>query len=598
MCRLNTLYMIQRAGSGHIGSSFSSLDIVTWLFLKELQLGSDVEHIYFSSKGHDSPGLYSVMIALGLIPFDSIHTLRQLGGLPGHPDVSTPGIVANTGSLGMGISKAKGMVQANRLSRQKGQRIFVMLGDGEMQEGQLWESLASAVKSGMWEITAIVDRNRIQSDTWVDLTSPQGDVKSRFRACGWRVETVNGHDFEGLEEVFSSVAEERKRPQVIFAETGKGHGVLRFLHSADENDDTPYPYHSGAVDPELYSEAFRELKERIEAAFRSAGGPAIAFHKGPSRECANPLPYLQKLVPAYEDALANAAKERKKLVALDADLKFDCGLGKFAAEHRERFFECGIAEQDMVSQAGAMAGKGFLPIVHSFSCFLTARANEQIFNNATERTNVTYSGFLAGVVPGGPGHSHQAVRDIAALRGIPDMLMAEPCCEADVPWLLATLLDHAGPSYLRICSIPWERVDIEAIPAAIGHGRVLLPGRKALCFAYGPVLVSQALAAANASPHDIGVVELPWLSTVDSAWLADLVKDTDILFSLDNHQVDGGQGTTLGQALASLRSPAPRLVQIGVEGIAVCGTNSQVLAHHGLDAQSLVDRFDEVLRDE
>src|SRR5438045_85785 len=101
-CRINTLYMIARAGSGHIGSSFSSLDIVSWLFLHEL--GND--GVYFSSKGHDVPGLYSVLIGLGRLPFEKIHTLRRLDGLPGHPDIATvPQMVTNTGSLGMGISK-------------------------------------------------------------------------------------------------------------------------------------------------------------------------------------------------------------------------------------------------------------------------------------------------------------------------------------------------------------------------------------------------------------------------------------------------------------------------------------------------------------
>ncbi|MFL5403219.1 MAG: transketolase, partial [Gemmatimonadales bacterium] len=109
-CRINTLYMIAQAGSGHIGSSFSSLDLVSWLYLNELRPGD----LYFSSKGHDAPGLYAVLLALGVIPFEEIHRLRRLGGLPGHPDVGTPGIVTNTGPLGMGISKAKGMIFAHR----------------------------------------------------------------------------------------------------------------------------------------------------------------------------------------------------------------------------------------------------------------------------------------------------------------------------------------------------------------------------------------------------------------------------------------------------------------------------------------------------
>src|SRR5215204_5295487 len=113
--------MIANAGSGHIGSSFSCMDVVSWLYLNEL----GPEDAYFSSKGHDVPALYSVLIGLGRLPFEKLHQLRRMDGLPGHPDVNTPGIVTNTGSLGMGVSKAKGMVEANRLLGQE-QRIFVL----------------------------------------------------------------------------------------------------------------------------------------------------------------------------------------------------------------------------------------------------------------------------------------------------------------------------------------------------------------------------------------------------------------------------------------------------------------------------------------
>ena len=116
LARINTLYMIARAGSGHIGSSFSSLDIVSWLYLNELRLDErdEARDIYFSSKGHDAPALYAVLTATGRLPFEYVHKLRRLDGLPGHPDISIPYIETNTGSLGMGISKAKGMAFAEK----------------------------------------------------------------------------------------------------------------------------------------------------------------------------------------------------------------------------------------------------------------------------------------------------------------------------------------------------------------------------------------------------------------------------------------------------------------------------------------------------
>src|SRR5688572_18637631 len=187
LARINTLYMIAGAWSGHIGTSFSSLDIMSWVFLNEvrdLKKGPRQADIFFSSKGHDAPALYTVLIGLGLLDEEKLHQLRRLHGLPGHPHIETPYVQANTGSLGMGISKAKGIVLANRLAGVE-RRVFVLTGDGELQEGQFWESLSSAANRGLGEIVAIVDHNKIQSDTWVRNVSNLGDIEAKFRAFGW-----------------------------------------------------------------------------------------------------------------------------------------------------------------------------------------------------------------------------------------------------------------------------------------------------------------------------------------------------------------------------------------------------------------------------
>src|SRR6266542_2485440 len=179
-CRLNALYMIERAGSGHPGTTFSSLDVVVWLHLEVLQEGDR----YFSSKGHDAPGLYAVLTALGRLDFDLIHQLRRLDGLPGHPDVAaTPEVVTSTGSLGMGISKARGFVLADRVLGRSG-RVYVLTGDGELQEGQFWESLQPTANRRLHEITVIVDRNEVQSDTWVSQVSDLVVLVARRRALG------------------------------------------------------------------------------------------------------------------------------------------------------------------------------------------------------------------------------------------------------------------------------------------------------------------------------------------------------------------------------------------------------------------------------
>src|SRR5438046_86412 len=146
LARINALYMIAGAWSGHIGTSFSSLEIMSWLFLNELrdlEKGPRACDIFFSSKGHDAPALYSMLIGLGLLPEEKVHQLRRLHGLPGHPHVETPYIQANTGSLGMGVSKATGVVIANRALGTP-RRVFVLACDGELPERHFWESLALA----------------------------------------------------------------------------------------------------------------------------------------------------------------------------------------------------------------------------------------------------------------------------------------------------------------------------------------------------------------------------------------------------------------------------------------------------------------------
>src|SRR6266853_6613410 len=204
LCRLNTLYMIMQAGSGHIGSSFSSLDLISWLWTASLvdpNSGAPDSDVYFSSKGHDAPALYALLIALEKLDFDLVHKLRRLGGLPGHPDVDTPFIATNTGSLGMGISKAYGMARARRMTG-RGGRIVLMTGDGELQEGQIWESLQPAANERLSEIIAIVDHNKLQSDSSVAAVSDLGRIEDKFRAFGWEVQRADGHDFRAIRNVF------------------------------------------------------------------------------------------------------------------------------------------------------------------------------------------------------------------------------------------------------------------------------------------------------------------------------------------------------------------------------------------------------------
>jgi transketolase len=597
-CRLNALYMIARAGSGHIGSSFSSLDIVTWLYLEELGKNG-ASDVYFSSKGHDAPGLYALLIALEKLPFDAIHRLRQLDGLPGHPDIGTPGMVTNTGSLGMGISKAKGMALAKRFSDRPG-RIYVMTGDGELQEGQIWESLVSAVNFGLAELTVIVDHNKLQSDTFVEKTSALGDLEAKFRAFGWHVERVDGHDFGALGAALARCAQVRGRPQVIIADTIKGKGVSFMEHTSLDSDVAQYRFHSGAPNASLYRQAVEELIARLARRSESLGIPRLSLEQGeaPARAAVGAP---QKLVPAYAKALEREIAGSPKLVVLDADLVVDTGQMPARERCPERFFECGIAEMDMVSMAGGLALQGMLPVCHSFACFLSTRANEQIYNNATERTQVVYVASLAGLLPAGPGHSHQAVRDISAVGAIPGLVALSPSTEAEVQRALAWCLhEHDGPAWLRLESVPCEvPFELPDAPLELGVGTVLREGVDGLFIGYGPTLLSEAYRASDELLQDglrVGVVSLPWLNQISSWWLLKTIIGVNHVFCLDNHYIAGGQGDRIADVLAAAAgAKLPNLHRFGVEGLPACGGASDVLRRHGLDTWSLRQRVQRAL---
>ena len=599
LARINTLYMIARAWSGHIGTSFSSLEIMSWLFLNEirdLDKGPAACDIFFSSKGHDAPALYSVLIGLGLLPEEKMDNLRRLHGLPGHPHVETPYIQANTGSLGMGVSKAKGMAIANRLAGTP-RRIFVLTGDGELQEGQFWESLASAANHVLGELVVIVDHNKIQSDTWVEHVSGLGDVEARVRAFGWHVSRCDGHDLAAIERTFRALDASTDRPKVVIADTVKGKGVS-FMEGPSMKAGELYAYHSGAPTESEYARGSKELLDTAARLFKSAGLAPLATKKGRRPERREPRA-TQNLINAYKDALVAQGDRHPKIVVLDADLVKDCGLVPFARKYPDRFVECGIAEQDMVSMACGLAHRGALPIVHSFACFLSARPNEQIYNQCSEASKVIYVGSLAGLLPGGPGHSHQAVRDIGALASVPNLLMAEPAVEAEVHALLDYLVGTSAESaYLRLVSVKWPVPFSYPAGQRVQQGRgwVVRDGRDLVVIGCGPWLLSNAWHAAEELERTAGVttrlINLPWLNRVDAGWLRDAIGDRRAMVLLDNHYVRGGQGEMVAAAVAELAlDPAMTVTRVGVTELPECGTNDEVLEYHGLDIPSLVKAF-------
>ncbi len=603
MCRYNTLSSVKLAGSGHLGSSLSAIDINTFLYFSELNvlekgIDNPDRDVYFSSKGHDCPGQYAVLMAAGIISFEKMLKLRRLGGLDGHPDVKIPGMEICSGSLGMGISKAKGFAIGKKLAGDSG-RVVVLTGDGELQEGQIWESLQTASHQKISNIICIVDLNKIQSDKETREIIELKNLEKKFESFGWYVQRCEGHDYDQLQSVFDIFDTITDRPKVLIADTVKGKGIS-FMEGpvALKDNNGIYKWHSGAPADDVYLEAVGELSSKIKqlCADLSVTDPEYKLIERRDKNVVRLKDKAEKVVTAYEQALVKLGKQRSDLVVLDADLCGDCGLKSFEREFPDRFIENGIAEQDMVSAAGGLALQGFLPVVNSFGVFLASRSNEQIYANSTENTKIIYVCHYAGLIPAGPGKSHQSLRDISLFGALNNITIIEPCNAQQTEDALFWSAEHADGS----CMI---RLIISPSPQNItlptdyrfskGHGSVLLEGTDALIIAYGPVMLNEALKASDilaGKSVSLKVVNMPWLNNVDTEWLKDVSGGFDEIIVIDNHMKFGGLGQCVANVMMSdAILKTKKITQLGIDCPPACGTPQEVLQYHGLDAQSLAD---------
>jgi transketolase len=620
MCRINTLAEVKRAGSGHLGSSFSAMDIVTWLYEKELNtlavgLKDPGRDIYFSSKGHDVPGLYAALYFHEVLTLEQLMSLRKLGGLDGHPDNKIPGLEANTGSLGMGISKGKGMAWAKTHSGAGG-RVLVMVGDGELQEGQNYEALNSAAQHKIGNLIVVVDHNKVQTDHLVKEVIDLRDLENKFKLFGWHVASCDGHDFNQLEAAFSEFARVKDVPKILIANTLKGRGVSFMEHpQALEEGKGLYAWHSGAPNDEVYQTAYNEMVERVNQRLQSMGLSPLNLQvvpretttsvqkvslegepvsqAAPQAHLATTDEYVSK---AYGEVLVKIAAKRKDIVVLDGDLAADCKVRDFENIYPERFIENGIAEQDMVSTAAGLASQGLLPVVNSFSSFLASRANEQIYNAASEGKKIIYALHYAGLIPAGPGKSHQSLRDISLLGALPNCIVLQPVNSEETRMVMEYCVEKADETCaVRFIIGPSPR-KIE-LPATYrlqyGRGVALSEGAQALMFAYGPVLVHEALLASEyLSQQGFGlkVINMPWLNRVDADWLKQTLVPYQNIFVVEDHHPQGGLGDCLLDACAKNDILNKRIIKFAVEGYPACGTPPEALKFHQLDGLSLVRR--------
>jgi transketolase len=604
MCRYNTLVAVKKAGSGHLGSSLSAMDITSYLYLNELNifevgLDSPDRDIYFSSKGHDVPGLYSIFYSLGIIPKEKLLMLRRLHGLDGHPEVRQNGIEASTGSLGMGISKGKGMAWAKTYQNRKG-HVYVLTGDGEFQEGQIYESLQAAAHQKIGNLTAIMDHNKYQTDMLVKDVNNIEDVVNKVSAFGWYVVRINGHDYNELKKTFADLKRVTDKPKMIIADTIKGRGVS-FMEKPEVETfagKTLYKWHSGAPDDESYVKGLAELTEKINNLTEELKIDKIEIPINKPEGKASSKAKMEFVTEAYGDALCEIAEYNHKLIVLDGDLSADCKLRKFEKMYPDRFIENGIAEQDMVSMAGGLARMGLVPVVSTFASFLAARANEQIYNNAGEQTKVVYTCQFSGIIPAGPGKSHQSVRDISLFGALPNVTIIQPCNAQETKWATEYCVNEAKENcVLRLVIGPSpEKIELpKNYKFKVGVGAELTIGKDALLFGYGPVMLHEALLASdylNKTGFGLKVVNMPWLNKVNKEWLKEILKDQNKIFVLEDHSAIGGLGDRILNAMNEMNLlEGKTFTNLGLKEYPECGTPWEVLDYHKLDGKSLAQKI-------
>lgn len=256
------MQMVFRAASGHIGGSLSAMDILTELYFEQLRVDPERPQAperdrFVMSKGHCTPALYSILSLRGYFPEKQLELFRSIEGhMSGHPDmVHVPGVDMSTGSLGQGLSAAVGMAIAGKMDS-AAYRVYALMGDGEIEEGQIWEAAMSAAKYKLDNLCGIVDVNGLQIDGRTADVMPSEPLDAKFAAFGWNVIKADGHDFDSLRAALAAAKAEKGRPSVILAKTVKGKGV-----SFMEND---AGWHGKAPNAEQYEQAMAELNAAVE----------------------------------------------------------------------------------------------------------------------------------------------------------------------------------------------------------------------------------------------------------------------------------------------------------------------------------------------
>ena len=582
-----------RAKAGHLGGPLSAVDILTVLYGGVLRVRPDEpdwpdRDRFVLSKGHASIGLYAVLALAGYFPVDELDTFDSLGTrLQGHPDMTRlPGLDMSTGSLGVGISAAAGMaLGAKRQGRDV--RVFTMLGDGECQEGQVWEAAIFAAREGLDGLFAIVDVNGLQQYGWPDADDGIAAPALADRAAGGH---LGGLRLADAHRRRSRPGGHRRRP----ADRGRRGRTRPADGRAGRDDEGP-----GRL---VHGEPLRVARPRPD---RGRGGPgprgARRMSAATSQRSAAPavtrpeVPEARSQRVVFGETLAAMALERDDILVLDGDLANSTRADIVAELAPHAFIEAGIAEQNLFGVAAGLATMGFTPYISTFACFAVARALDQIrVTIAQPHLGVKIVGGYSGILTGSTGKTHQMVDDLAIMRAMPGMTVLAPGDDVEAEAMLRAAADLPGPVYLRLARDAVRRVFDRPVwpgpgPRTLrtGDGRGP-PGQHRHPDAPRTLEAAELLAADGLSVDRDPRAASSSPSTAERSLAA--LAGAALVVTVEEHTVIGGLGGAVAELLAE-QGGGPPLRRIGLPDVfGESGPNDALLEHYGLSASRVAER--------
>ncbi|MET7617848.1 transketolase [Streptomyces sp. NPDC005408] len=587
--RVDAVRAADAAGSGHPTSSMSAADLAAVLLANHLRYdlkkpGHPGNDRLIFSKGHASPLLYALYRAAGVIDDEELLTFRRLDSrLEGHPTPRLPWVDVATGSLGQGLPIGVGMALAGKKLDQIPYRVWVLSGDSEMAEGSVWEAVEHAAYEHLDNLTLLIDVNRLGQR---GPTRHEWDLDAyarRLEAFGWHTLQIDGHDVAAVDAALAEARSTFRRPTAIIARTHKGRGVST-VEDREGMHGKPLPDAEEAIE-ELGGPRFLRVDVQSPPAARVLHGTRNGHVEPPRFDIGDSVATRT----AYGKALAALGSERSDVVALDGEVGDSTRTEYFAKAYPSRYFECYIAEQQLVAAAVGMQARGYVPYACTFAAFLT-RAHDFIRMAAVSRASIKLVGSHAGVAIGQDGPSQMGLEDLAMFRTVPGSTVLYSCDGNQTARLVEAMADLPGVSYLRTTrgETPVVYGPDEEFP--VGGSTVLRSGeRDRLTVVAAGVTVHEALAAADlldAVGIAVRVLDLYSVKPVDARTLQKAADETGCLMTVEDHRPQGGLGDAVAETFSDGR-PAPRLVRLGVRNMPASATPEEQLHIAGIDAQSI-----------